>query len=123
MLAWLRQRRRLPNLGPLAPWLGLAGRAFDRFGSETGGMVVTLRGAGLAGRRSLAWHLSADHNRGAEIPCLASIILTLRWAHGEPPEPGATPCLGLVALHEFEPQFERLGIVVDLVSDDRDDGR
>jgi hypothetical protein len=46
---------------------------------------------------------------------MAAIALTRRLVAGEPMTPGARPCVGLVPLSEFEPQFARFGMQTDLV--------
>lgn len=118
LLAALRARRLLP---PLAPWAGTLdrmARLFHRFGSGTGGMVVRLTGRSPQGRPlRLAWHLTAPGNHGPEIPCMAAIALARRLAAGERMAPGARACVELVALPEFEPQFARFGMTVDVLEE------
>ena len=116
VLAALRARRLLPPLAPFAGAIDRAARAFDRFGSATGGMVVALSGRCRAGRPlTLAWHLTAPDNHGPEVPCMAAIALARRLARGESLAPGARPCVELVPLADFEPQFARFGMTVDVL--------
>lgn len=118
LLAALRACRMLP---PLAAWAGAldrAARSFDRFGSATGGMVVRLKGRCPAGQPlSLAWHLTAPNNHGPEVPCMAAIALARRLADGEPLRPGARACVAELPLADFEPQFARFGMTVDVVEE------
>ena len=85
-----------------------AARCFDLFGSGTGGMTVTLRGADLDGQpRAVRWHVLAPGNHGPEIPCMPTILLARKLAAGEVKQTGAMPCLGLISLNEFEPEFAK----------------
>jgi NAD(P)-dependent dehydrogenase (short-subunit alcohol dehydrogenase family) len=80
----------------------------DPLGSDRGGMVVSVAGIRRDGSRGRAeWHLTAEANHGPEIPCMAATVLAGRLARGELPPPGAFPCVGLLRLSEFEPQFAR----------------
>ena len=57
------------------------------------------------------WQLTAPALNGPEIPSMAAIVLARRFSRGEVPAPGAMPCMGLLALADFEPEFARWGIV------------
>lgn len=85
----------------------------------TGGMVVRLGGRSPAGRPlALAWHVTAPGNHGPEIACMAAIALARRLAAGERMAPGARACVELVRLDEFEPQFARFGMTVDVLEEE-----
>ena len=92
---WSRPLDRLASfLGPL--------------GTERGGMLVSLKGIRLDGRRARReWHLTADANDGPEIPCMAAILLAKKFAKGEISARGAFPCMGFLTLGEFETEFAR----------------
>ena len=96
---------------PLERWAAPLGRIasmFDRFGSETGGMLVALAGTlhdGSAGR--VEWHLTAPASHGPEIPCMAAILLARKLIEGGLPRVGAFPCMGFLELSDFEPEFAR----------------
>jgi hypothetical protein len=91
-------------LDKLASWL-------DAFGSERGGMLVSVTGTDLqGGRKRLEWHLVAVDSHGPEIPCMAAILLTRKIARNELAQRGAHACMGFLALEEFEPEFARWGI-------------
>jgi len=53
------------------------------------------------------WHLTADAQDGPEIPCMAAILLARKIAQGGVAQPGAFPCMGFLALPEFETEFAR----------------
>jgi saccharopine dehydrogenase-like NADP-dependent oxidoreductase len=83
----------------------------DVFGSERGGMLVSLVGTRADGSRArVEWHLTAGANHGPEIPCMAAILLARKLARGEMTVRGAHPCMGFLTLSEFEPEFGRWGI-------------
>lgn len=118
MLAWLRQIGLLHDPSQLAGVLNMGARLFDPFGSSLGGMVVRVAGHnahGAPARR--AWHIAADRGYGPEIPCMAAILLARRLAGGEAMAPGAYPCMGLHTLADFTPEFDKWGMVTDLVDE------
>lgn len=118
-LAALRAARALPRLDRWARGLNAWAAGFDRFGSALGGMVVRVRGHGADGRPAAhSWHIAADHNHGPEIPCMASIVLARRLAAGVPWPAGARPCMGLLALPDFAPEFARWGMHTDVIDED-----
>jgi hypothetical protein len=99
---------------PLERLIGAFNRAagwLDRFGSDVGGMRVSVIGSDGSGRaRSSTWQLVARSNHGPEIPCMASVLLTSRLARGEPLASGATPCMGMLKLSDFDSEFARWDI-------------
>jgi hypothetical protein len=96
-------------LDKVASWL-------DVFGSERGGMLVSVTGTNpQGGRKRLEWHLVADHNHGPEIPCMPAILLARKIARNELAEGGAHPCMGFLKLEEFEPEFARWGMKTTIV--------
>jgi saccharopine dehydrogenase-like NADP-dependent oxidoreductase len=118
LLAALRVRRLLPPLARLAPLLHRVAVLFDRLGSPLGGMVVRVSGIdGQAQPRRYAWHLTADHHHGPEIPCMAAIVLARRLARGDALRTGAFACMGFVSLVEFEQEFSRWGMVSEMLEE------
>ena len=118
-LAALRARGWIDNPARWARALDRSARVFDRFGSALGGMVVRVQGEdadGHAQRRS--WHIAADHDHGPEIPCMAAILLARRLASGESLPIGAMPCMGLLALDDFAPEFARWQMATDLIGEE-----
>ena len=92
-----------------------AAAQLDRFGTERGGMSVEVSGRDAHGRHlRRSWHLTADGGHGPEVPCMAAVILARRLARGDAAPPGAAPCVGLVTLDEFEPEFQRWGMVTEV---------
>ena len=110
----------LPVASPrVASLLHLAGKLFDPLGTPDGGMVVRLLGEDANGAPlQLAWHIFAPDHHGPEIPCMAAILLARRLARGDTLQPGARPCMGMVTLDEFAPEFMRWGMATDVVMED-----
>ena len=103
----------------VASLLHLAGKLFDPLGTPDGGMVVRLLGEDANGAPlQLAWHIFAPDHHGPEIPCMAAILLARRLARGDTLQPGARPCMGMVTLDEFAPEFMRWGMATDVVMED-----
>lgn len=99
-------------LGKVASW-------FDAFGSERGGMLVSVTGTNRqGGRKRIAWHLVAEDGHGPEIPCMAAILLARKIARNGLAERGAHPCMGFLTLDEFAPEFARWGIKAALLERD-----
>jgi len=69
----------------------------DRWGSDVGGMHVTLRGS----RGTREWELVARAGHGPEIPAIPAILLARKFAAGRLEARGAMPCMGLFSLAEF----------------------
>lgn len=117
-LAWLRRAGLLPRPERLALLMLKTAGWLDPLGSALGGKVVALTGRDAEGRPvARSWHIAADHDHGPEIPCMAAILLAQRLARGESFAAGAWPCMGLLRLDEFAPEFERWDMVSDLVDD------
>jgi saccharopine dehydrogenase-like NADP-dependent oxidoreductase len=91
----------------LAGVLARAGRCFDRFGTDLGGMRVTLRGLRGGVAHTVHWDLTAPMLHGPEIPTFAAVLLARRLAGGQALPTGAHACLGLLTLADFESEFAR----------------
>ncbi|MCW5653935.1 MAG: saccharopine dehydrogenase NADP-binding domain-containing protein [Hydrogenophaga sp.] len=105
---WLRQPQRL------APWLHRFAPLFDRWGSALGGMVVRVGGLDAQGvARTAAWHISADHDHGPEIPTMPALLFARRLARGADLPLGAHTATGLLSLGDFQGEFARWGMVTD----------
>lgn len=90
-------------------------RWIDRFGSGTGGVQVTLTGATPDGvARQIIRRVVVPDNHGPEIPCMAAILVSSELARVELTGAGARPCVGLVGLDEFTPEFARWGMTTSV---------
>ncbi len=96
---------------PLERWvlaLSRLAHALNWFGSERGGMLISVLGTRDDGSRArIEWQLTADANHGPEIPCMAAILLAQKLVRGEIATRGAFPCMGFLALADFEAEFKR----------------
>jgi hypothetical protein len=89
---------------------------FRNRGSDAGAMHVSVRGRDGSGRAiRRRWTLVATHGDGPWVPTLAAAALVRKLAAGEPPAPGARPCIGLLTLDDFarEAAGLRIGWRVD----------
>jgi saccharopine dehydrogenase-like NADP-dependent oxidoreductase len=106
--AWLRRVGLPLAIEQAAKPLNRVASLLDGFGSDRGGMLVSLTGTRFDGTRGrVEWHLTADANHGPEIPCMATTLIAGKLARGEIVERGAFPCMGFLRLAEFESQFAR----------------
>ncbi len=106
--------RRIGVALPTARWAGALNRIvgwLDRFGSDRGGMTVSVSGRDPSGnRRRASWQLVAQSNHGPEIPCMASVLITRKLAAGDAIPQGARACMGVLTLSDFESEFSRWDI-------------
>lgn len=105
LVAVLRQWGLPLPMAALAPALSRAGRWFDRYGSDLGGMSIVLRGDRDGQPQAVRWDLTAPYLHGPEIPCLAAVLLARRLAAGQGLPSGAQACMGLLTLEDFERAF------------------
>ena len=111
LLAALRRAGLNISIDKLAPHLDRIATWFDRFGSDVGGMTVTLAGTASNGQPlRLRWHVRAPGRDGPEIPCMAAILLARKLAAGTIGHVGAMPYVGLIPLFDFTPEFAKWGM-------------
>ena len=111
LLAALRRAGVKFSMSSLAPMLDRAAGMLDIFGSETGGMTVTLAGISTNDKPlTLRWHVIAPHSHGPEIPAMPAILLARKIAAGNVDQIGAMPCMGLLALDEYTSEFAKWGM-------------
>jgi saccharopine dehydrogenase-like NADP-dependent oxidoreductase len=114
VLAQLRQWGLLRHPERLASFLNRTAPLLDFLGSPLGGMVVRVQGQDAKGQAAQrAWHIAADNDHGPEIPCMATILLARKLAHGQPLPVGAMTSMDLLTLDEFAPEFDRWRMVRD----------
>lgn len=112
--SWLASARRrgwLTQPERLAPWLNTLAPLLDPWGSALGGMVVRVAGLDADGRAiRRAWHVTAAHGHGPEIPTMPALLLA-RQVHALPR--GAHTAAGLLPLSAFADGFRRWGMPTD----------
>lgn len=80
-------------------------------GSNRGGMTVEVSGVDGEGAPAFArWWLRAPPGAGPNVPTLAALVLIRRIRDGNPPRPGAGPCVGVLSLDDFASDFARFGM-------------
>jgi len=102
LLSW-GVRLKLPiDLPAHARTLLRASNWFDKFGSPDGGMHMIAEGEDHAGRRLIVtWFIIARSGDGPYIPAVPPVVLVKKIIAGKPLAPGATPCVGLIALQDY----------------------
>jgi saccharopine dehydrogenase-like NADP-dependent oxidoreductase len=111
LLAVLRRAGLNFPIDRFAARLDAIAKCLDGFGTEVGGMTITLLGIAQDGSTlELRWQVTAPGNHGPEIPCMAAILLARKLAAGKMDRVGAMPCMGLIALEEFAAEFARWGM-------------
>lgn len=109
-VAALRRWRIIPNPVRLAEPLRHAGNLLLPFGSDRGGMIVQASGRDAEDRLVFArWSMFAPNGQGPYTPTFAALLMAQRFIADAPPPPGARPCVGMLALDEFDPVFARHG--------------
>ena len=84
---------------------------FKRLGTDTGGMQINLKGLGENKKtKFVKWILVAENGIGPYIPTLSAIIIAKKLISGEIDTRGASPCLGIYTLQEFDAEARPLGI-------------
>ncbi|MEH6448405.1 MAG: saccharopine dehydrogenase NADP-binding domain-containing protein [Oleispira sp.] len=84
---------------------------FKNLGTDTGGMQINLKGLDKNNKsKSVKWVLVAEKGVGPYIPTLSAIIIAKKLIAGEIDTRGASPCLGMYTLQEFDEEALPLGI-------------
>jgi saccharopine dehydrogenase-like NADP-dependent oxidoreductase len=101
-LSWLTRVGLVRDWSRHAEPMLRASRWFETFGSDVGGMHVTLRGVDADGRGAVRrWNLIATSGHGPEIPATAAVVIARKLAAGTLVARGARACLDLFTLDEF----------------------
>lgn len=96
----------LHSLVPLARVFRAIAGAFEWFGTDQGGMTVQASGSDGSGQPVRAtWSLVAEAGDGPAIPTLPALAAIRALADGRIARPGASACVGVLALAEIEAEF------------------
>lgn len=110
-MAFLARFKLIKNWARWTPLIYRSSEWFKTLGTDSGGMQIRLSGKGTDDKAlSLRWTLTAEDGIGPYIPTLSAIILTKKMIAGDIEQTGATPCLGLFSLAEFDAEALPLGI-------------
>jgi hypothetical protein len=95
------------NLARFSALFRTAATAFDRFGTDRGGMLVEVRGLDAAGLPSQAWWmLTAEAGDGPMVPTLPALAVLRALAEGRlEGRSGASACIGVLDLAAMEAEF------------------
>lgn len=110
LMSWLARWRIVRNWSAAAKWLRDASDWLLPFGSDAGGMHVDISGIADGKKLRLRWMLTALEGHGPEIPCIAAIVIARKLLGGQRVGAGATPCLDLMTLEEFDAAVGGLNI-------------
>jgi saccharopine dehydrogenase-like NADP-dependent oxidoreductase len=86
---------------------------FIRFGTDAGAMHVEVTGVAEGRPLRRCWTLVALDGDGPFVPTLASAALVGKLARGELAFRGATPCVGLLTVHDFLGAAKGLAITME----------
>lgn len=110
-LSWLARAGLLKQPEKLAPALLALKRLTRAFGSDCGGMRLSVIGQDPHGQQiEKLWTLVGRDGQGPFIPTLASVILSKALATGELKQRGACPCFDLFSYAAFEKEIDDLSI-------------
>ena len=110
-MAFLAKRNFVKDWSIFTPFIFKSSEIFKCFGTDTGAMQVRVSGLNQHGKtKTVKWTLHANNNIGPYIPTLSAIILAKKLLHETALQRGATPCLGLYELDEFDEESRLLGI-------------
>jgi hypothetical protein len=78
------------------------GTRFERFGDGKSAMYIDVKGLGSDGKPlSMTAQLTANKDKGPEIPSCAAVALVAKVVQGYCPEPGARACVGEISVDEY----------------------
>lgn len=90
------------HLERYAPSLLKLSHAFDRFGSNDGGMHVIIKGKDYEGKDlTIKWFIIGKEGDGPYIPTVPAIVLAQKLVEHRLDKIGAMPCIGLITLEEY----------------------
>lgn len=112
-MSWLIRWGVPIKLGSYSHLFYRVSKAFERFGSDAGGLYIFLSGKDLQGKqKNIKWYIIAKKNHGLYIPTIPAIVLSKKIFHGKYNTPGAKPCVGLVSLKELLAEMQDYDISV-----------
>ncbi len=117
LLSWLARAGLVRNWASCARPLTRMSEWLQSFGTDVGGMHVTVSGTGEDGRNIMkTWTLIAHRGDGPQVPCLASILLARKLARRERMQRGAVVCVGILSLDDFSEAMNNFSIEQRIVS-------
>lgn len=109
--SWLVKIRLLPSLQPLSWLFWKTSFLFDWLGSNQSGFYMTLSGLNAKGKHhSITYDLVAKNGDGIYIPCIPAIILAKKLSNNKLGSIGATACIDLISLEEYQNEMSDFDI-------------
>jgi short subunit dehydrogenase-like uncharacterized protein len=110
-MAWLAKKGIVKKWSPLVKPIVTSSNWFKNLGSDIGGMMIKINGADANQKpKEILWRLTAERGVGPYIPTLSAIILAHQLIEDKPFKPGASACLGLYSLADFDVHTKFWGI-------------
>lgn len=108
LIGALRRWRLIRDPVRLAELLRFIGNLLLPFGSDRGGMIVEASGRNASDRPVYSrWTMIAEKGLGPYTPTFAALALARRFVTGGVLPLGAQPCVAMLTLEDFAPEFER----------------
>ncbi len=110
-LSWLVRTRLIQHPEKFAALLHKSGQSLSFMGNGLSAMYIQLTGLNHDRQTvNWGWEITAQHDNGHHIPCLAAVALIRKLHSGQLQQRGAMPCLGLLTLREYLNELESLNI-------------
>lgn len=111
LMAWMCKYKLVKSWVPMSQFIFKLSQLFSPFGTDIGGMRVTLEGLNKQSEQQLTnWTLTAENNIGPFIPTLPAIILANNLITNQIAQFGAKACTKLFTLGEFDHLARPMGI-------------
>ena len=109
--SWLVRIRPSTNLQKHAKTLLQISHHFDTLGTADGGMHMIIKGTDKNQQpHTIKWFIIAKDGDGPQIPTIPAIILAKKATNNTLTHTGATPCIGMVTLHEYLQELQEYNI-------------
>jgi len=111
LMAWLARLELVRDWSRWTTPIVRASEYFIRWGTDTGGMQINLRGLDHQQQPlHIKWVLGATDGIGPYIPTLSALILARKLITGELTTTGAMPCMNLYTMEDFAHEARDLAI-------------
>lgn len=113
-MAWMTRAGIVRKWDAFVPMFQRISNRLIGLGSDVGGMHIKLAGTSIDGNpKSVTWNLVAHENHGPEIPCSPALIIARMLLADRIAFRGASPCLGMFSMSDFENELSEFAIQWD----------